>query len=381
MVLNGFQEDGKLTDNRMTRGELRALIATTDVYKMSLGRSGRFREEAQEKGVLVFESEARFYEAVTSGDEARIRQIGSLVKADKYLRGEAPDNAIDVWRRSVDTFNALPSRSLVLHWEADHDRLFWGVAIGEPGRVREQVNQFGQKAIVFHRSLEGGWRTTSVGGVPLSNLHPKARDFAINQATLNRVQTDEGYFRALLRDEATADWEASPAWKAKAVEVGWHAKASELILAANHAKALTRQVVEIADHLYAEVERMAATAFHTAAYANGQTIDTVVKEKTIHFATRRELEGEIIDLLRHQDSRCALTGFDFSRPITNPHLLPSLDRKDSARGYEVGNLQVVTRAANFFKSASDDADWALKAKALTSMAVAMQNKRRAATAP
>ena len=360
----------------MTSGELRALIATTDIYKMSLGRSGRFREEAQEKGVLVFESEARFYDAVSSGDGGRIRHAGSLVKADKYLKGGAPDNAIDVWRRSVDTFNALPANALVLHWEADHDRLFWGITIGEPARVREQVDDFGQRAIVFHRSLQGGWRTTSVGGVPLSNLHPKARDYAINQATLNRVQTHEGYFRALLRDQGTENWEASAAWRTKAVEVGWHAKKAELVLDAVHAKVLTPLVVGIADHLYAEVERMAATAFHTAAYANGQTVETVVKEKVIHFATRWELEGEIIDLLRRQGSRCALTGYDFSRPTKNAHLLPSLDRKDSARGYEVGNLQVVTRAANFYKSASDDADWALKAKALTSMALAMQERGR-----
>ena len=361
----------------MTQGELRALISTMDVYKMSLGRSGRFREEAQEQGVLVFESEAAFYDAVTSGDETRTRRRGALVKADKYLNGGAPDSAIDVWRRSIVTFNTLPGRSLVLHWEAEHDRLFWGITEGGPTRVREQVDQFGQRAIVFHRALQGGWRTTSVGGVPLSNLHPKARDFAINQATLNRVQTDEGYFRALLRDEGTEKWEASAAWRAKAAEVGWHAKDSERLLAATHAKTLMTQVVEIADHLYAEVERMAATAFHTAAYANGQTVETVVKEKAIRFAARRDLEGEIIDLLRRQGSRCALTGYDFSRPTTNPHLLPSLDRKDSGRDYEVGNLQVVTRAANFYKSASDDADWALKAKALRSMAIAMQEKRKA----
>ncbi len=55
----------------------------------------------------------------------------------------------------------------------------------------------------------------------------------------------------------------------------------------------------------------------------------------------------------------------------------SLDRKDSSKGYEPGNLQVVTRAANFYKSASDDADWALKAAALEQMAIAIQAKRKA----
>ena len=362
----------------MTRGEVSALIATTDVYKMSLGRSGRFREEALSQGVLVFESTTDFHNAVTSGDEILIRRSGVLVRAERYPRGGAPDSAIDVWRRAIETFEALPSRSLVLHWEAEHDRLFWGIAIGEPTRVREHENAFGQRAIIFHRTLVGGWKTTSVGGVPLSFLHPKARDFAINQATLNRVQTDEGYFRALLRDESTENWESSQTWRAKAAEVGWRPKDVNRLLDVIHTKSVTSLIVGIADHLHAEIERMATAAFHTAAYANGQTVPTMVKEKTIGFRTRRDLEGEIMDLLHRQRSRCALTGYDFSRPTTNPHLLPSLDRKDSGKGYEVGNLQVVTRAANFFKSASDEVDWALKAKALKAMAIAMQDRQRQA---
>ncbi len=55
--------------------------------------------------------------------------------------------------------------------------------------------------------LNGGWRQTSVGGVPLSNLRPKARDLSVNQATLNVVQTDPGYFKALITDSDTSAWE------------------------------------------------------------------------------------------------------------------------------------------------------------------------------
>ncbi len=57
----------------------------------------------------------------------------------------------------------------------------------------------------------------------------------------------------------------------------------------------------------------------------------------------------------------------------------SLDRKDSSKGYVAGNLQVVTRAANFYKSASDEADWVMKAKALEHMAAAIQRRRKAAS--
>ncbi len=48
--------------------------------------------------------------------------------------------------------------------------------------------------------------------------------------------------------------------------------------------------------------------------------------------------------------------------------------------HEVGNLQVVTRAANVYESASDEADWAMKAEAMTAMAMAMQDRRKAVVA-
>lgn len=104
----------------------------------------------------------------------------------------------------------------------------------------------------------------------------------------------------------------------------------------------------------------------------GQTIDSVVKDKAISFETREDLEDEIADLIARQGRRCALTGYDFDRPSINPHLKPSHDRNDSGRGYQPGNLLVVTQAANFYKSASDGADWAMKA-----MVAAMQAKKKA----
>lgn len=381
MVGYALSGSGKLTDEQMTRGELRALIATAPLYKFSLGRSARFREEALAEDVMVFESEVGFHDAVIKGDEAEILRRGRLVRAPNYRWGNAPESAVRNWRAAIETFETLPEGSLVLNWVAEDRRLLWGISGGPVMRVREQLDDLGQRAVLFHRPLLDGWRQASVRGVPLTNLHPKAQDYAINQGTLNRIVTDEGYFRALLRGEGTASWEGQPAWLEEAKKVGWRRVDLTPHLAAGRSTTVTPQVVEIADHLEAEVKRMAATAFHTVANANGQTVETVVKYKGTGFDTREDLEDEITDLLKRQMRRCALTGYDFDRPTANPHLKPSLDRKDSALGYEAGNLQVVTRAANFYKSASDDADWALKAKALTSMAIAMQERKKGASTP
>lgn len=119
---------------------------------------------------------------------------------------------------------------------------------------------------------------------------------------------------------------------------------------------------------------MAGTAVSTARNANGQLVLTTVKPKDISF-TRAELEDEIADLLGLQKGICRLTGFAFVKRHPNPHLRPSLDRIESALGHVRGNLQVVTRAANFYKSASDMADWKLKEEALLKMADRLRSRQ------
>lgn len=363
----------------MTPGELRKVVAGSDIYKMSLGRSARYQDEALKKGTLVFESEAEFDKAVISGDTAEIYRIGRNLKNASYPQAGAPDNAILVWRQTIETFRELPRNTLILHWEAKLDHLHWGLTGTEFHIDRKEVGAFGHLYIVYCRPLVGGWQKSSIGGVPLSNIHPKARDLSINMATLNRVKTDPDYFRALIMDRDTSEWEERPEWASEAKSRGWIAKDRESLLAEKRKLNLTPLVRETADYFADEIRRMATTAIQTAAYANGQTVLTTVKNKEIGFA-REELEEEIAALLRDQKNCCALTGYEFTVDASNPHLRPSLDRKNSDLGYVSGNLQIVTRAANFYKSASDEGDWKLKAIAMEKMALAIQRKRRASRA-
>jgi hypothetical protein len=359
----------------MTKGELRKLIQAAEVYKMSLGRGAALRAEALAKNALVFASDKDFYNAVVAADEVAISRTGKALRSQDYPNANAPDAAIAVWRRSIETISSLPRGTLVLHWEGGLDHLRWGISDESFVVDREQTNEFGQRDYVFHRRFLHGWRNTSIGKVPLSNIHPKARDLAINLATINRVQSHADYFRALILDQPSSDWESLPDWQAKAKEARWYPKPRTVLLAHRRAESITPQIEEAADYVISEVARMASTALHTAAYANGQTVLTVVKNKDIAF-TKEELQDEIASLLEEQHQCCALTGYKFRSTATNIHLKMSLDRKDSSQGYVPGNLQVVTRAANFYKSASDEADWALKANALEHMAIAIQAKRK-----
>jgi hypothetical protein len=362
----------------LTTGELRQIITEVtrraDVYKVSLskkqGDGAALRDEALERGVLAFETDTQLYTAVRARDDDGIAASGRQLRSDDYPEGATPE-ALRVWQRTINTFVDLPTKSLVLHWDAVSGRLWWGISTAEWWQDRERIDSIGRPALVLYRRLAGGWRQQTLGGVPLNNLHPKAQDLAINQATLNRVQTDYEYFPALLLDEDVLPWTERADWVKKARERGWRAKPTAPILAARREKKITPQVIEIAEHFNAEIDRMAQTAVHTAAYANGQTVLMTLKNKDIGF-TLEELKIEIADLLERQNGCCALTGYIFRMPDTNPYLRPSLDRKDSGLGYVAGNLQVVTRAANFYKSASDAEDWKLKAKAMRKMALAMQ---------
>lgn len=344
----------------MTPAELRRLVTNAEIYKASLGKGGNLREEAISKNMLVFNVGKKFYEAKDSGAPAPT--AGNDERAYKSAE------------RIIKAFTALPENALVVNWNADGSRLKWGLTEGTTKKDREEIGEDGQPFIVFHQLFAGGWRETSIGGTPLIGLHPKTRDLAVNPATLSRVETNADYLRNLILDLDTSSWEARPEWLAKAKAIGWHPvnRAGKLSIRADPSAApLVREIV---DSFLQDIRRMAATTMHTVAYANGQTILVEVKAKDTDFK-KEQLEEEIAAILTLQKNCCALTSYQFKLPENNPHLRPSLDRKDSSLGYVAGNLQVVTRAANFFKSASDEKDWKLKAKAMRQMAIAMQQRR------
>ncbi|MER9337437.1 hypothetical protein NKJ06_26215, partial [Mesorhizobium sp. M0293] len=71
------------------------------------------------------------------------------------------------------------------------------------------------------------------------------------------------------------------------------------------------------------------------------------------------IEQLIAWLLDIQENRCALSGipFDFGGSDADKALMPSVDRIDSDGHYEDGNLQIVCRFINAWKSDSDDEEF------------------------
>ncbi len=71
------------------------------------------------------------------------------------------------------------------------------------------------------------------------------------------------------------------------------------------------------------------------------------------------LERLLASLLDLQCNCCALTGipFHFHGPGADSNLLPSVDRIDSDGHCETGNIQIVCRFVNFWKSDTDDEEF------------------------
>ncbi len=150
----------------LTTGELRQIIPTAAVYKISLGKNmgngATLRDEALDRGVLAFETDAELYAAVRDQDDARIAAFGRQLRSDEYPDGASP-GALRGWRQTIETFVDLPSETLVLHWEAEPGRLWWGVATAEWWQDRKRIDTIGRPTLVLYRRLAGGWRQDTLG--------------------------------------------------------------------------------------------------------------------------------------------------------------------------------------------------------------------------
>lgn len=149
------------------------------------------------------------------------------------------------------------------------------------------------------------------------------------------------YVIALINGNDLSSWHDSVLWKSKQASA-------------------VQQPVLFATSIQKSVTDMAWQAMATAAGANGQTVERIVKVKNFGFKDREELERHIFDLLEAQENRCVLSGLplQFSGSHDDKQMLCSLDRIDSAGHYERGNLQIVCRFINFWKNNSDNNEFA-----------------------
>lgn len=115
--------------------------------------------------------------------------------------------------------------------------------------------------------------------------------------------------------------------------------------------------VRFANAVQRSIVGMAENAAAAAA-TSGKQYSSVRKDKQLHHL-RHELEGIIKKLIDDQKGLCALTGLplQWQGDAEDTAMLASLDRIDSDGHYSDGNLQVVCRFVNGWKSNSPDGEF------------------------
>jgi hypothetical protein len=170
-------------------------------------------------------------------------------------------------------------------------------------------------------------------------LHPRAREFLFTEGTLQKLAEDNAaYTLALINGEDLRAWHSLPAWETKERVAG-------------------RGAVTKFDARQQAVVRMARTVEETVRGANGQEVMRVLKNKELRFKAG-ELQPYISALIDAQEGLCALSGIplQYDGSYEEAECLCSLDRIDSNGHYEAGNLQVVCRFINRWKSDRKDAE-------------------------
>lgn len=267
----------------------------------------------------------------------------------KTAAGLSPTLSVAARWYNLMTIISETSNDIWIH--RDSDKLWWTISQDAPPSFESKTEPTGRKreVVVCHKPCRP-WSDQARNGNLLrwKSLHPKARDFLSTEATLQQLSEDYAqYSQALINGNDLEPWHSRPLWKKK------NDQASNKFSEVRNYDRIQKVAYRVAE------ERMAATAIKTAQHANGQTIAANIKDKEVRFSSAIELEKYIVDLIKMQESLCALTGIplEFDEREGDKNFFCSLDRIDSDGHYEKNNLQVVCRFANRWKSADDNTEF------------------------
>ena len=276
--------------------------------------------------------------------EARDRQgyIEHALANMKTVRGEVPTKPVA--SRWYGLMEVIYNTAGDLWIHREREQLWWTTSRPDPVDIESKPSanpeRDGPRVFEFHKPADP-WTDRNHNGAQLSwnGLHPKAQDFLFTEGTLQQLSPDNAaYARALVAGDDLRPWHELPPWRAKE-------------------KLRGRTGETIFDARQRAVWRMANTVKQTVAQANGQQVLGTLKNKLCAF-TEDELKAYIHNLIEAQDGVCALTGLvlQYDGAFDDAALLCSLDRIDSDGHYEAGNLQIVCRFVNGWKSDGQDGE-------------------------
>ena len=148
------------------------------------------------------------------------------------------------------------------------------------------------------------------------------------------------YAIALINGENLSSWHEREDWRERVRKVG------------------KGEVIDF-DPKSLTIARMAQTAQDTTDSARGQEVTSTAKIKELGFNNQWQFEKYLRTLFDAQKGLCAITGLELQldRAQDDEEMRCSLDRIDSDGHYEAGNLQIVCRFINRWKSDQDDGEF------------------------
>lgn len=315
---------------------------TDRIYTIITGDQRYFWPECLKDNFVSLSFDKPYFEAWYAGD--REAHLAVSMKHAKASKNGKTDQAIQsestTWFNYANKLKDSEYDIFITRVEND---LFWATSTTgdvffrphkDPSDGREVVaickpvtkwSQFDQQ----HRKLT--WMT----------LHKRARVFVAAQTALFQVVDEEmrEYLHALLKGDDLSQWHSLPAWRARQGESDHCYQA--------FSKTIKQQ----------SVHDMMFNMIKTVNFANGQLIEVPVKQKDLNGCSIEEMETHLLELFDLQLGRCALTNIVMhlsGQEGMNLDLKTSADRKDSKGHYEIGNMQIVCRFVNMWKSAMPD---------------------------
>jgi hypothetical protein len=267
--------------------------------------------------------------------------LHSMAKV-KTARGLSPTRSVASRWYNVGKIIEATAGDIWIHRALDD--IWWTISLPTPAKVSLQQANYpgstpGEEVYETHKPSMP-WTNKNLLGQRLSwgAMHLKARAFLATEATLQQLGPDNSaYTSALLLGNDISKWHNRADWQAIA-------------------QAASRPGVTMSTPWENAAARMAMTALSTTSASNGQQELRTVKNKEFRFASTAALEEYLLKLRADQEGLCALSGLvlQYDGHYDDASLLCSLDRIDSAGHYEAGNLQIVCRFINQWKSDQGD---------------------------
>ena len=319
-----------------------------NVYYGNFGRGNWAWPECLERHSITVMDDLRVHSFWKVGDKA-----GYIAKAMQVLKGRSGKPATPGTAGYWYNLNSILMETAGDVWiHRSGDRVWWTISTPEEPDFeidRKAAPSHADGPIIIYYKPCIPWSCHDKTGRLLlwDTTHVGARSFLASPGTfakLSRAYAE--YALAMIEGRRLSQWHQQPAW----IAADPHYKDRE------PKKPGAEEIA--AFRLQQAAERMVQTAWCTAKHSGKKTV-SVAKLKQFSFPSKEVAQAYTVELLDKQGGLCALTGIrmlpedDFS----DHWLHYSLDRIDSSKHYEPGNLQVVCKFVNFWKSATDNKEF------------------------